>query len=73
MTLEVIIMWLQPPPVTDRWILHIAATPHEVDDVLADLCIHKRARPVGDPDYPGLPRGPGNPVRAAGVDGLRQR
>jgi hypothetical protein len=52
-TLEVIIMWLQqPPPVTDRWVLHIAATPHEVDDVLADLCIHKRARPVGDPDYP---------------------
>jgi hypothetical protein len=52
-TLEVIIMWLQPPPpVTNRWVLHIAATPHEVDDVLADLCIHKRARPVGDPDYP---------------------
>jgi hypothetical protein len=49
----VIIMWLQPPPpVTNRWVLHIAATPHEVDDVLADLCIHKRARPTGDPGFP---------------------
>jgi hypothetical protein len=49
----VIIMWLRPsPPVTDRWVLHIAATPHEVDDILADLYIHKRARPLGDPDYP---------------------
>jgi len=46
-------MWSQPPPpVSDRWVLHIAATPHEVDDLLADLCIHKRARPIGDPDYP---------------------
>jgi hypothetical protein len=52
-TQEVILMWLQPPPpVTDRWVLHVAATPHEVDDVLADLCIHKRARPTGDPDFP---------------------
>jgi hypothetical protein len=43
-------MWLQPsPPVTDRWVLHIAATPHEVDDILAELYIHKRARPLATP------------------------
>jgi hypothetical protein len=46
-------MWLQPPPpVDDQWVLHIAATPHQVDDVLRELCIHKRARPIGDPDFP---------------------
>jgi hypothetical protein len=41
-----------PPPVTNRWVLHIAATPHEVDDILADLYLHKRARPTGDPEFP---------------------
>jgi hypothetical protein len=46
-------MWSQPsPPDTDRWMLHIAATPHEVDELLADLYIHKRARPTGDPGFP---------------------
>nr|WP_296067038.1 hypothetical protein [uncultured Actinoplanes sp.] len=46
-------MWLPlPPPVTDRWVLHIAATPHQVDEVLADLCIHKRAHAIGDPGCP---------------------
>ena len=52
MTLEMITMSLQPPPATDQWVLHIAATPHQVDDALADLYIHKRARTNGDPDYP---------------------
>ena len=46
-------MWMQPPPpVTNRWVLHIAAAPHQVDDVLADLCIHQRAKPIGDPEFP---------------------
>ena len=45
-------MWMQPPPVTNRWVLHIAATPHQVDDVLADLCIHQRAKAIGDPEFP---------------------
>ncbi len=55
-------MWLpSPPPVADRWVLHIAATPHEVDDVLADLYIHKRARPIGDPDFPAYLTGQETP------------
>lgn len=56
-------MWSQPPPPVDNWwVLHIAATPHEVDDVLADLCVHKRARPVGDPDYPAYLAGRETPA-----------
>jgi hypothetical protein len=58
----VIFMWLQPPPpVADWWVLHIAATPHEVDDVLADLCIHKRARAFGDPGCPAFLLGQDTP------------
>ncbi|MET0419725.1 MAG: hypothetical protein ABW022_27220 [Actinoplanes sp.] len=61
-TYEVIAMWLQPPPpVDDRWVLHIAATPHEVDDILVDLYIHKRAHPIADPDYPAYLAGRQNP------------
>ncbi|MGK5680506.1 hypothetical protein [Actinoplanes sp. URMC 104] len=51
-------MW---PQVTDRWVLHIAATPHQVDDVLAELCIHKRAVPIGDPRFPACLAGPETP------------
>jgi len=46
-------MWMQPPPpVDDWWVLHIAAAPHRVDEVLTELCIHKRGRAIGDPDFP---------------------
>ena len=46
-------MWTQPPPpVDDRWVLHIAASPHQVDDILADLCIHHRAAAISDPQLP---------------------
>jgi hypothetical protein len=55
-------MWCQPPPpVDDRWVLHIAVSPHQVDDVLGDLCIHKRARPLADPDYPAYLTGRESP------------
>src|SRR5690349_11475765 len=58
-------MWMQPPPpVDDRWVLHIAATPHQVDEVLAELCIHQRAKAAGDPDMPAYLAGrysPGEP------------
>jgi hypothetical protein len=46
-------MWLQPPPpVTNRWVLHIAATTGQVTDVLHDLCIHERPRYNGDRQLP---------------------
>ncbi|WP_433796447.1 hypothetical protein [Actinoplanes sp. CA-252034] len=55
-------MWSQPPPpVDDQWVLHIAASPHQVDDVLAQLCIHKRANPLGDPRYPAFLTGRESP------------
>ncbi|GAA2851578.1 hypothetical protein Acy02nite_35160 [Actinoplanes cyaneus] len=45
----------------DQWVLHVAATPHDVEDVLADLCLHRRARPVADRDYPARLVGRGSP------------
>lgn len=58
-------MWSQPPPpVADWWVLHVAASPHEVDDVLTELCIHHRARPLANPEYPAYLAGrcgPGEP------------
>ncbi|BCJ45848.1 hypothetical protein GCM10010168_57320 [Actinoplanes ianthinogenes] len=48
-------MWTQPPPpVDDQWVLHVAASPHQVDEVLADLCIHRRATAMGDPRMPAF-------------------
>ncbi|AEV84245.1 hypothetical protein ACWT_3222 [Actinoplanes sp. SE50] len=52
-------MWSLPPTV-DRWMLHVAASPHEVDEVLADLCLHQRSRAVTDPDFPACLIGPKN-------------
>ncbi|GGQ38189.1 hypothetical protein [Couchioplanes azureus] len=58
-------MWSQPPPpVADWWTLHIALCPHEVDEVLRDLCIHKHARPATDPDFPAYLAGTNTPTVA---------
>ncbi|GAA4606177.1 hypothetical protein BJY16_005694 [Actinoplanes octamycinicus] len=55
-------MLTQPSlPLTDRWALHIAASPHRVDDILADLCLHQRARAIGDPAFPACLLGRGSP------------
>jgi hypothetical protein len=54
-------MWLPPPPVTDRWVLHIAAPPRHVDTVLHDLGIDEHARPIGDPDFPAYLTGRDRP------------
>ncbi|BBH70629.1 hypothetical protein ACTI_73140 [Actinoplanes sp. OR16] len=54
-------MW--PQPVTDLWTLAVAACPHRVDDVLADLGLHRRARPAADPDFPARLIGPAGPDR----------
>ena len=48
---------------TDPWVLHIAATPHQVDEVLAELCLHKRARPIADPAFPAYLAGRESPDR----------
>lgn len=57
-------MWMQPPPPVDNhWVLHIAASPHEVDDVLLELCVHKHARPAGDPRFPAYLAGTSDPRR----------
>ena len=57
-------MWMQPPPPVDNhWVLHVAASPHEVDDALRELCVHRQARPASDPAYPAY---------LAGTSGLSQ-
>ncbi|SNY53623.1 hypothetical protein SAMN05421748_11497 [Paractinoplanes atraurantiacus] len=54
-------MWSQPPPpVADWWVLHVAASPHEVQDALIDACVHQRARALPDPDYPAYLAGQGS-------------
>jgi hypothetical protein len=46
-------MWLQPPtPMTNRWVLHVAATNGQVADVLHDACIHERPHYNGDRQFP---------------------
>ncbi|MEV4343238.1 hypothetical protein AB0J83_01980 [Actinoplanes sp. NPDC049596] len=53
-------MWSQPPPpVADWWVLHVAASPHEVQDILADAGIHQRPRPLADPEHPAYLAGRG--------------
>lgn len=55
-------MWMRPPPpVADWWVLHIGATPHEVDDLMRELCVHKHAHTVGDPGYPAYVAGTSDP------------
>lgn len=55
-------MWMQPPPPVDNhWVLHIAASPHQVDDALQESCVHKHARPAGDPDFPAYLAGTSDP------------
>jgi hypothetical protein len=55
-------MWLQPPPpVTNRWVLHIAAEPRQVDAVLRDLGIDEHARPLGDSQVSAYLTGRGSP------------
>jgi hypothetical protein len=59
----VITLWLQPPPPVDNhWVLHVAASPHDVDDALREVCVHKHARPFGDADFPAFLAGTGNPA-----------
>jgi hypothetical protein len=56
-------MWFQsPPPVTDAWVLHVAATAGQVTAALRELCIaDRRPREEGDGEFPVLLRATGGP------------
>lgn len=56
-------MWLQsPPPLTNRWVLHVAATTAQVDAVLRELCIDGHQPSYnGDEQFPVYLAGTGGP------------
>lgn len=56
-------MWLQStPPVTNRWVLHVAATTSQVTAVLRELCVDdEQPRYNGDETFPVYLRGSGSP------------
>jgi len=56
-------MWCQtPPPLTNRWLLHIAATTGQVGAVLREMCIDdQQPHSNGDEQFPVYLRGVAGP------------
>ena len=56
-------MWFQsPPPLTNRWVLHVAATTAQASAVLRELRIDdQQPRYNGDEQFPVYLRGAGSP------------
>lgn len=53
--------WQSSPPMTNRWLLHVAAARDQVADVLREMCIDEQVRWLGDLAFPVYLRGSGSP------------